>query len=220
MKGPRLTNTQSRGMRDGTTRYATGTPCLVKEPRGHAIASSERHRLMAGDISDSATTPIIAELLFLALTILLAVVIASVLFGLIPFTAGEEETPEILKIVSISHNNDDGKLTYAGVIRLRNIGYEDIENSAHGLYLSINGERVPAVVETLSAREFIPTHHYGVRLLKGPGPTGDFWESNFIGFVDVSDEMILPGDLVTVEIYEKKTGLIISRSEMYAPNVF
>ena len=51
MLGPRLIDTQPRDMMDGTTTYATGTPCLVKDSRVHAIAYCERYRLMAGDSS-------------------------------------------------------------------------------------------------------------------------------------------------------------------------
>ena len=109
MKGPRLTNTQSRGMRDGTTGYATGTPCLVKDSRGHAIASGERYRLTAGDRPfDLGVSPVISEILLVTVTVLLAVAVAASLFGLFPVSYAEEETPEILEIVSISHFSDAG----------------------------------------------------------------------------------------------------------------
>ena len=221
MKGPRLTYTQSRGMRDGTTGYATGTPCLVKDSRGHAIASGERYRLTAGDRPfDDGVSPVISELLLVAVTVVLAVIVAASLFGLFSDTISPSEQPEILKITSISHYSDSGKLTYAGIITLKNIGYEDIQNRRHGMYISINEERTNSVIETLCSSDFIPTHHYGVRLIKGAGPHGDVWESGALGVIDLSDKMIHPGDLVTVEVYRLDTEEIISRSKLYAPSVF
>ena len=221
MKGPRLTYTQSRGMKDGTTRYATGTPCLVKDSRGHAIASCERHRLTAGDRPfDDGVSPVISEILLVAVTVILAAIVAASLFGLFSDSISASEPPEILKITSISHYSDSGKLTYAGIINLKNIGYEEIKNREHGMYISVNGDRARAVIETLCSSDFIPTHHYGVRLIKGGGPHGDVWESGAVGIIDLSDKMIHAGDLVTVEVYRLDTEEIISRSELYASSVF
>jgi len=221
MKGPRLTDTQSRGMRDGTTGYATGTPCPVKDPRGHATASGERHRLTAGDRPfDDGVSPVISEILLVAVTILLAAVAAASLFGLFSDTVSQAEPSEILQITSVSHYSESGKLTYAGIITLKNIGYEEIQNREHGMYISVNGDRTRAVIETLSSSDFIPTHHYGVRLIKGAGPHGNTWESGASGVIDVSDKMIQPGDLVTVEVYRISDGEIISCSQFLAPSVF
>ena len=221
MKGPRLTYTQSRGMRDGTTRYATGTPCLVKDSRGHAIASGERYRLTAGDRPfDFGVSPVISEILLVTVTVLLAVAVAASFFGLFPLPYAEEEPPEILKIVSISHYNDDEELTYAGVITLKNIAYEPLENREYGIWLSVNGKRQNVVIETLNSRDFIETHHNGVRLIKGAGPQGDFWKAGNPGVIDILDKMILPGDLVSVEVYRLETEEVISYSELNAPSVF
>lgn len=221
MKGPRLTDTQSRGMRDGTTGYATGTPCLVKDSRGHAIASGERYRLTAGDRPfDSGVSPVISEILLVAVTVLLAAAVFAAFFGLFPLPYGEEEPPEILKIVSVSHFNDDAELTYAGVITLKNISSESLENREYGIWISVNGVRQQVIIETLNSRDFIGTHHYGVRLIKGAGPQGDVWEGGNRGVIDLLDKMILPGDLVCVEVYRLADEKIISRSELYAPSVF
>ena len=221
MKGPRLTNTQSRGMRDGTTGYATGTPCLVKDSRGHAIASGERYRLTAGDRPfDFGVSPVISEILLVTVTVLFAAAVFAVFFGLFPLPYAEEEPPEILKIVSISHYNDDEELTYAGVITLKNIAYEPLENREYGIWLSVNGKRQNVVIETLNSRDFIETHHNGVRLIKGAGPQGDFWKAGNPGVIDILDKMILPGDLVSVEVYRLETEEVISYSELHAPSVF
>lgn len=221
MKGPRLTDTQSRGMRDGTTRYATGTPCLVKDSRGHAIASGERYRLTAGDRPfDFGVSPVISEILLVTVTVLLAAAVFAVFFGLFPLPYTEEEPPEILKIVSISHYNDKKELTYAGVITLKNIAYEPLENREYGIWLSVNGKRQNVRIETLNSRDFIETHHYGVRLIKGAGPQGDFWKAGNPGVIDILDKMILPGDLVSVEVYRLETEEVVSYSEFTAPSVF
>ncbi|MBO5431134.1 hypothetical protein J5991_03725, partial [Methanocorpusculum sp.] len=82
-------------------------------------------------------------------TVLLAVAVAASLFGLFPVPYAEEETPEILKIVSISHYNDKKELTYAGVITLKNIAYEPLENREYGIWLSVNGKRQNVRIETL-----------------------------------------------------------------------
>lgn len=221
MKGPRLTYTQSRGMKDGTTRYVTGTPCPVKDSLGYAIASCERHRLTAGDRHfDDGVSPVISEILLVAVTVILAAIVAASLFGLFSDSISTSEPPEILKITSISHYSDSDKLTYAGIITLKNIGYEEIWNREHGMYISVNGDRTRAVIETICSSDFIATHHYGVRLIKGAGPQGDVWESGAVGVIDLSDKMIQAGDLVTVEVYRLDTEEIISRSELYASSLF
>ena len=221
MKGPRLTDTQSRGMRDGTTRYATGTPCPVKDPRGHAIASGERYRLTAGDRPfDFGVSPVISEILLVAVTVLLAAAVFAVFFGLFPVPYVDEEPPEILKIISVSHFNDNKELTYAGVLTLKNIDYDSLQNRDYGIWISVNGVQQNVVIETLNSRDFIGTHHYGVRLIKGAGPQGDIWESGNRGVIDIQDKMIQAGDLVTVEVYRLADEKIISRSHLIAPSVF
>ncbi|HJJ94421.1 MAG TPA: type IV pilin N-terminal domain-containing protein, partial [Methanocorpusculum sp.] len=97
-------------MKDGTTRYATGTPCPVKDSRGHAIASCERHRLTAGDRHfDDGVSPVISEILLVAVTVILAAIVAASIFGLFSDSISTSEPPEILKITSISHYSDSGK---------------------------------------------------------------------------------------------------------------
>lgn len=221
MKGPRLTDTQSRGMRDGTTRYATGTSCPVKDPRGHAIASGERHRLTAGDTPfDDGVSPVVSEILLVAVTLILAAVVAASLFGLFPIPYAEEETPEILKIVSVSHFSDSGQLTYAGILTLKNVDYKPLQNREYGIWISVNGVRQNVVIETLNSRDFIGTHHNGVRLIKGAGPDGDTWNAGDRGVIDIKDKLISPGDLVTVEVYCLETEEVVSRSEFFAPSLF
>lgn len=229
MKGPRSTYTQSRGMKDGTTRYVTGAPCLVKDPRGCAIAPSERSRLMTGNTFDFTTTnaradfavsPVISEILLVAVAVILVAVIAVLFSGALDFVEVKEATPEILKIMSISHTNDNGKLTYASSVTLRNVGFVEIQNSDHGIHLYVNDVKKNAVIETLQGHDFISTHHNGVRYLKGQGPIGKTWAPAEFGTVDFSEYTIKPKDLVRIEVYNTTTEDIVSISEMRAPAIF
>lgn len=215
--GPRPINMRSHEMKDGTTTYATCAPCPVKDARGYAKASGERYRLKAGNISsDAGDSSVVSTVILIGITIAVCAAILVFLLGFFGGELPEEEIPEILKITKVSHLSN-GKLTYAGIVTLRHVGDKSLNNKNYGAYLFINGGSTEVVIETLNAHDFISTHHSFVKLIEGEGPSGSTWGIGQEGKFDFSDELITPGDLIRIDIYERESGKIISRSEFTAP---
>jgi len=218
--GPRPINMQSHEMKDGTTMHATCTPCPVKDTRGHAKASGERTRLTAGNISlEDADSTVVSAIILTGITIALCAFTLTICLGYFGGDAADEEKiPELLKITDILHVSG-GKLTYAGIVILRNTGGVALTNKDIGATLHINNGDTLTVIETLYAHDFIPTHHSYIRLIGGPGTSRPSWGAGETGYFDFSDELIHPGDLVRIDVFDRRSGNIISQSEMIAPAI-
>ncbi|HJJ30630.1 MAG TPA: hypothetical protein O0X97_00100 [Methanocorpusculum sp.] len=209
---------QSHEMKDGTTTCATCAPCPVKDTRGYAEASGERYRLKAGNISsDAGGSSVVSTVILIGITVAVCAAILVFCLGFFGGEQPEEEIPEILKITGVSHLSN-GKLTYAGIVTLRNVGDDSLTNKNYGAYLFINNGTT-IVIETLYTHDFIPSHHTFVKLIGGPGPSGSLWGVGEEGRFDFSNGLILPGDTIRIDIFERESGDIISRSEFTAPEI-
>ncbi|HJJ39104.1 MAG TPA: hypothetical protein O0X42_03100 [Methanocorpusculum sp.] len=209
---------QSHEMKDGTTTCATCAPCPVKDTRGYAEASGERYRLKAGNISsDAGGSSVVSTVILIGITVAVCAAILVFCLGFFSGELPEEEIPEILKITDVSHLSGE-KVTYAGIVTLINAGDSSLKNKNYGAYLFINnGTKV--VIETLYAHDFIPSHHNFVKLIGGAGPSGSTWGKGEEGRFDFSDGLILPNDRIRIDIFERESGKIISRSEFTAPKL-
>ena len=217
--GPRPINMRSHEMKDGTTVCATCAPCRVKDARGYAKASGERYRLKAGNISsDAGDSSVVSTVILIGITIAVCAAILVFCLGFFGGELPEEEIPEILKITGVSHISS-GKLTYAGIVTLRHVGTDSLKNKNYGAYLFINDGKTKVVIETLYAHDFISTHHNFVKLIGGPGPSGTTWGKGEEGIFDFSNGLIMPDDVIRIDIFERESGKIISRSEFTAPKV-
>ncbi|MDO5847759.1 MAG: type IV pilin, partial [Methanocorpusculum sp.] len=196
--------------------HATCAPCPVKDARGYAKASGERYRLTAGNkpcsvkspctrfisarlfsaffrrssvlrgkSTDAAESPVISTVLLIAVTVALCAAILVFCLGFFGGAFDDEHVPEILKITDVSHYSE-GHLTYAGKVSLINAGDAALENKKYGAYLYVNGGDPKAVIETLYAHDFIPTHHRSVKLIGGLGPSGLKWDVGETGYFDFS----------------------------------
>lgn len=246
-KGPRLITMRSHEMRDGTTMHATCAPCPVKDARGYAKASGERYRLTAGNkpcsvkspctkslryktqsaffrrsffprgkSADTAESPVVSTILLIAVTVALCAAVLVFCLGFFGGAFDEEQVPEILKITDVSHYSE-GHLTYAGKVSLINAGDAALESKKYGAYLYVNGGDPKAVIETLYAHDFIPSHHRSVKLIGGLGPSGLKWDIGETGYFDFSDQLIKPGDIVRIDVFERDSEKVVSRSEYKAP---
>ena len=217
--GPRPINMRSHEMKDGTTTCATCAPCPVKDARGYAEASGERYRLKAGNISsDAGDSSLVSTVILIGITVAVCAAILVFCLGFFGGELPEEEIPEILKIIDVSHISGK-KITYAGIVTLKYVGDGFLYNKDHGAYLFINDGGTKVVIETLSAHDFIPSHHYFVKLIGDSGPSGPTWGKGEPGVFDFSDGLIMPGDKIRIDIFERESGKIISRSEYTAPQL-
>lgn len=155
-----------------------------------------------------ATSPVIGNLLIIAITIALAVlVLLSV--HLPDFDSSDTEVPAIFKIISIRHTNEDGILNYDSYIVVMNSG--EINYKRKNLYAKTyrNGILLDSILETMNGQDFISSHHFGIQYMVGS--TGQIWNSNQRIGIDYKDRTFQPDDVVIFEVYDKTTNQIISR---------
>ncbi len=164
--------------------------------------------------SDNGISPAIATLLIIALTLILCAILAACLmhYSYTSLVPSSSNPPEILAIESVKHYNNNGQLTYASNVTLRNIGTEPLWNSNYSAEVYIDDTKQFVIINTLKADEFIPTHHYGIKNLFGSGPTGYEWEPGNSGILDLEDGTIQPGFTLRIDIIRKEDGEVISRS--------
>lgn len=186
------------------------------------------------DGPDGAVSALQAELLLIAIAMILAVLL---LLMLHPPSLYLDLTrpPCIFEIEAVHHLDEDGKtLKYDSRVTLRYNrppASPDIRDPLYlmRLYLRTpeenadrtawyeksdlsaqfyrNGEPIYVSIPTLYAHEFIPTHHYGVQYMTG---TGRLWCPGGRITIDFTDGTFRPGDLVGVEVYSKSAGRVIS----------
>lgn len=163
---------------------------------------------------DDGVSPVIATLLLIALTLILCAVLAACLMNYcnISLTLSPSGPPEILAIESVKHHNNDGVLTFASNVTLRNIGTELLWNSDYRAEVYIDDTKQFIIINTLKADEFIPTPHYGIKNLFGSGPNGYEWEPGNSGVFDLTDGTVQPGFTLRIDIIRKEDGEVISRS--------
>ena len=171
---------------------------------------------------DDGVSPVIAELLIIAIILILCALLAAYCMSLIcPIPILEQpvnnSTPEILAIVSVDHYNANGEKTYESIVTLKNIGKDSLKNSDYRADIYINDIKKYIVIKTLSAHDFISTNHFGIQLLYGPGPTDYNWDPNQDGIFDLNDRTLHPGDLLQIDIINNNASSpsfskVISRS--------
>jgi len=168
---------------------------------------------------DDGVSPVIAILLLIALTLILCAIFFASLMNYCYISSGpfSSDPPEILAIESVKHYNNNGKLTFASNVTLRNIGTNKLWNSDYRAEIFINDKKQFIVINTLKADEFIPTQHYGIKNLFGSGPTGYEWEPGNSGVLDLEDRTLHPGDLLQIDIIDTNASSpsfskVISRS--------
>ena len=169
--------------------------------------------------ADAVSSVVGIVLMFSLVTVLCAIVAAS-LSGV--FTLPAEDAgpvPEIIAIGEIHHENPAGAVTYAGRLYLIHVGTEVLELSRHRAEVYVNGIKQRVMIETLKGTDFIPTHHYGVGQLAGPGVRGEQWFPGQWAWVNIGDEIILEKDQVVFDVIRKSDGKIISRSIKTAPSI-
>ncbi len=163
-----------------------------------------------------AVSPTTANLLMVALTILLAALVI-LLFQLPQFDLGSlSKTPSFLEIRKVNHHNEYGSLNYDSRVTLYHNGTRSLENDNLYAIFYRNDEKVACEIETLNGYNFVPSHHWGVQTLGGLGCSGSTWDPCEKIAIDFTDGTFRPGDLVTVEIYERPKNILISRNSRTA----
>jgi len=157
-----------------------------------------------------------ATLLMVAITVILAILLLLMLLSMIPSWSWAEPSLPPIVITDIVHTNGaTGKLSYASRVYLLNNGSTVYENDCLRAIFYRDGQRT-CTISTLNGHLLIPSHHYGVRYLKGVGCRSPYWNPGEEMEVDLADETLVPGVEVTVEIVDRLTGKVVSKHTVRA----
>ena len=158
----------------------------------------------------------VATILMVALTVLLALLV--LLFFSPPNLSWGPFAPSFLQIQAIHHHSDRNPalLNLDSRVVLIHSGTESLYNDALMAVFFRDQEPLPAVLSTLNGYRFIGTRHYGVQWIGGSGCSGETWEPGEKLVIDFTDGTFRPGNVVTVEIRERGSELLISRHTITA----
>lgn len=120
--------------------------------------------------------------------------------------------PEIFRITTIRHTNEQGKLNFDSYMVVVNAGTENYQNKNLSARTWRNGKELSCAIPTMNGHDFIDgAHHFGVQNLAGQGAKGKLWYPAAMIWIDYKDGTFRPGDMVQFEVYDKVTGKILSR---------
>jgi hypothetical protein len=143
----------------------------------------------------------------LAILFVLAALVLAMLLMLPSFSmGGVEEVPAIFKITSITHGTK-----YESKVVLLHTGSVTYNNSNLMAKFYKNEQLLHCDILTMHGEDFVPTQHHGVQTMSGEGCKGSTWLPNERIALDLNDGTFRPDDMVTAEIYDAKTGVMISR---------
>jgi len=148
-----------------------------------------------------------------AITIVFAALLLLILLGMIPSWswAGPEMPPII--ITEIVHT--DVGTTQAGRVFLLNNGSTTYENDCLRAVFYLDGVRF-CTIPTLNGHLFISSHHNKAQHLKGAGCRTPYWNPGEELEINLSNNILFPGAMVTVEIVNRVTGQVISKHTVQA----
>jgi len=166
--------------------------------------------------SDHALSYTHGALLMVAITVILAAVLLLMLLGMFSsWSLAEPSLPPIIITDVLHTSGDTGALTCASRVFLLNNGSTVYENDCLKAIFYRDGQRA-GTVQTLNGHLLISSHHYGVRYLTGEGCRRPYWNPGKVMEVDLSDNTLVPGVRVTVEIIDKRTGKAVSKHTVKA----
>ena len=166
--------------------------------------------------SDRASTQVTGIILMVGIVFLLFVLVLLLCLGF-GLPHADDEAPVIFKITYVCHTNLNGKMTKASHVTLTNIGKHDYPNTY--LYVKLFVNDIPADLElpTLNGNAAINWPHHGYKNVGGPGTYGGTYKSTSKWYsdqeisIDFNDGTFGPGDTICLEVYDSRTGTIISR---------
>jgi flagellin-like protein len=163
----------------------------------------------------SAQSHVVAALLLVAVTLILAALVWLMLLAFINFD-NPANPPAIIKIERLVSENEEGHLNYDSRVILTHTGSEIFQNEDLRAEVFRNGIKLPLVIRTFHGHEFISTPHVGVQTMAGLGCSGTTWYPGEKVVLDLSDGTFRPGDLIRVDILKNSRNAVISRHSLRA----
>ncbi len=160
---------------------------------------------MQVSLEDASSTT--GTILAVAIVLIVSAIIIAFLLGFLSFFQGEPDIPSPIAIYRVYHTHDinPNAKSDSRVVLINNSDTEYNNDDLMAVFMR-NGEEVYACIDTLHGYHFLPTHHNGVQWMGGPGCQDLYFSPHEILVIDFTDNTFLPGDTVTVQIYERCTG--------------
>jgi hypothetical protein len=165
---------------------------------------------------EDADSDILAIILMVAIVLILAALLLAHYCYLPAWP--DEQVPAIYQILSIRDTDENGFLNFDSYVVLKNTGSVARKNKELFVKTYVNGIETHCNIPTLNAEEFIDgSVHTDVATIGGYGARGSpdsslsrWYEGQLIA-IDYQNGIYHPGDTMTIDIYDKNTGKIVSR---------
>jgi flagellin-like protein len=169
--------------------------------------------------SDRASSPVTGVVLLIGITVILAMLVLLLCLGF-RLTAGAPSVPSIFVITQINHVNPNGIPDNDSYVVIENTGKIPYDNRNLCARAYRNGQHIPYDIPTMNGYDFLSTHHFGIQKLGGFGSCNFLWYPGATLYIDYEKGTFHPGDLVQFEVYERSTGMIISRDSYPGPKKY
>lgn len=159
--------------------------------------------------AEGAVSPVVGVMLMVAVTVILALIIAAVLFWL-PHLC-DPFPPALVQVIEVHDYNEAGSvLNFDSRVLLRNLGRRDLPNRPLTARFYCDGVAVDCNLRTFHGEDFVPSHHVGIERIQGAGCRGETWEVGTSVLIDFTDRTFMPGKTVRVDIVDNGEGCVIS----------
>jgi len=169
-----------------------------------------------------AISPVIATMLLVGLTVVLSALVY-LLVSTAPQAGIDPSRFQYIRILSIRHAGDTFTTTCDdSCITLVHEGNAPLANDDLSVVVLRNNLVLKTNITTLNAGRFYTTKHDGVEYLTGPGSLGakgatlDPGEEIYLDLTESKVGLTKAGDLVTVRIIDKTSGIVISEDSARA----
>jgi hypothetical protein len=118
---------------------------------------------------------------------------------------------QYIRIMEIRHPGDPASPPCDdSCLLLIHDGNAPLDNDRLSALVLGNDRTLKANVTTLNGYKFLSTKHTGVKNLGGAGSRGSTWAPGEEIYIDLKEDLIRAGDLVTVRIIDRDSQLVIS----------
>lgn len=154
--------------------------------------------------SDEADSNTIDHILMIGITVVIAALILLYLLGFFSGFFSDKLAEPVFEVINVVHGS--GKLD--SIVIVQNTG-SDYPNKDLAAMIYRNNQPLCAVINTLYGHEFIPTHHYGVQYMSGPGCRGRLFAHKEMISVNLKNGSLHPGDLIEFRVYQKDVEYLL-----------
>jgi hypothetical protein len=166
--------------------------------------------------SDQASSPVVAVVLLIGITFILAILVLLMCLGF-QMPHGDPSVPDVFKIARINYILDSDRINYVGYVTVTNTDLINYRNRVLKVNTYINGDLADCNIPTLNNDLFCTLNHNGVRRLWGVGTWGNrnfstsVWPAQSEITIEYKKGKLHPGDRITLEFIDTTTNQIISR---------